>query len=112
MNDTLDIATLATPVSSRDEVLARLRQHEVAIRRFGATAMYLFGSAARDEMTDASDVDLFVDYIRDGSLDYFSLCRIEVLARGALGRNVDLTMRDGLRPRLRERIERSSIRLF
>ena len=69
MTDTIDIAAEAAPVASRAEVIARLRQNEEVIRRFGATALYLFGSAAPDEMTDKSDVDLFIDYDPNGDLD-------------------------------------------
>ena len=99
-------------VMSRDEALAALRKNAAEIRALGATALYLFGSAARDEISADSDVDLFIDYEQDGSLDYFKLCRIEDLVGSALGRAVDLTTRAGLHPLLRDRIVKSSIRVL
>lgn len=112
MNDTADIATIATPVSSRDEVLLRLRRHEVEIRKFGATALYLFGSAARDEMTDESDVDVFIDYERDGNFTFVEFFDLKDFLSSKVHRKIDLATRDGLHPRLKSRIERSSVKVF
>ncbi len=45
----------------RDEVLSRLKAAEPEIRAFGVGTLYLFGSVARDEAGETSDVDLFVE---------------------------------------------------
>ena len=45
----------------RDEVIAKLKEAEPALRGFGVAALYLFGSHARDEAEAGSDVDVFVD---------------------------------------------------
>jgi uncharacterized protein len=45
----------------RDEVIAKLKETEPALRDFGVGALYLFGSHARDEAKSDSDVDVFVD---------------------------------------------------
>ena len=45
----------------RSEVIDRLKQAEPAIRELGASALYLFGSYARDEATTDSDIDVFID---------------------------------------------------
>jgi uncharacterized protein len=45
-----------------DEVIARLKEHEAELRRLGVDHLHLFGSVARDEASDRSDVDLFFDY--------------------------------------------------
>jgi uncharacterized protein len=44
----------------RSVAIARLRQHETALKRLGVDHLYLFGSTARDEARDDSDVDLFL----------------------------------------------------
>lgn len=97
---------------NRAETLKILTSNADAIRAFGATALHLFGSAARDELRPDSDVDLFIDYDPTGDFDFFALCRIEELVETALGREIDLTTRGGLHPRLRERIEQSSVQVF
>ena len=47
---------------TRADIIAALRNQAPDIRSLGATSLYLFGSAARGEASDDSDVDLFVDY--------------------------------------------------
>jgi len=44
----------------RDEVISRLQQHKADLRRLGVEHLYLFGSTARDEAGEDSDVDLFL----------------------------------------------------
>ncbi len=46
----------------REDVIARLKEHEAELRRLGVEHLYLFGSTARDEARDDSDVDLFFDH--------------------------------------------------
>ena len=46
---------------NRDEILALLRTHKpILMERFGVTALALFGSFARDQASDSSDVDILV----------------------------------------------------
>lgn len=45
----------------RDEVIAKLKKTEPALRDLGVAGLYLFGSHARDEAKSDSDVDVFVD---------------------------------------------------
>lgn len=110
MNDVL--IKLPPRLRTRGEVLAVLRANEEVIRKFGATAMYLFGSAARDELTPDSDVDLFVDYDPSGSFGFVELFDLKDFLAATLDRKVDLTSRNGLHPRLKARIERSSVEVF
>ena len=46
----------------RDEAISRLQQHEADLKRLGVEHLYMFGSTARDEAGDDSDVDLFFDH--------------------------------------------------
>lgn len=99
-------------VATRDEVISVLRVEAAAIRKFAATALYLFGSAARDEIGAKSDVDVFVDFDPEGPFSFVELIGLQELLREKLQRDVDLTTRGGLHPRLRARIERSSIKVL
>ena len=94
-----------------DEVIATLRANAGTIRDFGVTALYLYGSAARDEAGDRSDIDLFadVDYARFGFVPYMKLRDfLKVLFR----REVDFTTRNALHPDLKRRIIDSAIKVF
>lgn len=62
----------------------------------------IFGSAARDEATAQSDVDLLVKFSKQKGL--FALVRLERILSEALGRKVDLLTEAALSPYLRENV--------
>ena len=96
------------------DTITVLKIDAAAIKQFGATSLYMYGSAARDELRPDSDVDLFVDYDRSeaGTFSLIDLIRLQSHLEKVLGRDVDLATRQGLHPLLRESIEQSSIRIF
>ena len=55
-------------VMKRDEAISRLQQHEADLKRLGVENLYMFGSTARDEAGDDSDVDLFFDHEKASSV--------------------------------------------
>jgi predicted nucleotidyltransferase len=94
------------------EAITRLRDSADAVRTMGATSLYLFGSTARDEARADSDLDLFIDYDPASRFNAFDLVGIKLLLEDRLGTAIDVTTRDGLHPRLRDRIEASALRVF
>jgi predicted nucleotidyltransferase len=81
-------------------------------RALGVTGLYLFGSTARDQATQASDLDIFVDYDHGRPFSLLDLMRVQHLFEDANGGHVDVATRAGLHPALRSRIEREAIRVF
>ena len=96
----------------RHDAIAALRAQSDPIRALGATALYLFGSTARDEATASSDLDLFLDYDAARRFSLIELVGIKQLLEERLGVRVDLTTRDSLDPLLRHRIEATAERVF
>ena len=47
---------------NRDEILARLREHEAALRSRGVAHVALFGSRARGDQRAGSDTDILVEF--------------------------------------------------
>jgi len=94
----------------RAAVIDILRQHRAELEaEFGVRRLALFGSAARDQMRNDSDVDILVELAGPVSYDrYFSL--LERLER-LLGRRVDLVTDRGLKPRARQRVEQDLVRV-
>ena len=85
--------------SNRDEI----------VRRFGVERLALFGSVARDEAGDDSDVDVLVAFSSPASFDaYYGL--LHFLEAG-LGCRVDLVTEKSLHPRLRTRVDREAVRV-
>jgi predicted nucleotidyltransferase len=96
----------------KSHAIAELRREAEAVKGFGATGLYLFGSTVRDSASDTSDLDVFVDYDRSGRFSLVELAGIKQLLERRLGVGVDVTTRDSLDPLLRNRIEASAERIF
>ena len=96
----------------RIEAITELKRHADAIKARGATSLYLFGSAVRDEAKEGSDLDLFIDYDPSKKFSLIDLVDIKLLLEDELGVVVDVTTRDSLHPMLRDEIEKSAVRVF
>lgn len=96
--------------SDRDQILATLQERRAEIAaRFGARRLALFGSAARNELTPGSDVDVLVEF--DGGPTYAAYFGLKDFLEALLGRRVDLVTDRGLKPRARRHVERDLIRV-
>lgn len=96
----------------RTEVISRLKEAEPIIRAQGATALYLYGSHARDEASDELDVDVFVDVAPGQTLDLSRFMEIYQVLSDRLATKVDYTTRAGLVDFYRPAIESEAIRVF
>ncbi|MDP1634662.1 MAG: nucleotidyltransferase family protein [Gallionellaceae bacterium] len=92
----------------KDEVLKLLTQHKPElIQRFGITDLALFGSTARDEAQEGSDIDLVVDFEgRSTAKRYFG---VQFYLEDLLGCQIDLVQKDVIRPELKPYIEKDLI---
>src|SRR5215469_10649237 len=95
----------------RDDAITKLRAHETELRQLGVEHLYLFGSTARGEAREDSDVDLFFDH-PEGSLGLYQLMDVKDTAARILGRKTEIMTRRSLHPVLRERIEASALQVF
>ena len=91
----------------REAVLRVLRESKPSLEQeFPVWRLALFGSVARDEADEQSDVDILVEVEPSIGLGFVTLAeRLESL----LGHKVDLVSRRGIKPLLWERIERELI---
>ena len=96
----------------RAEIIARLKDTEAPIRAQGATALFLYGSHARDEANSESDVDVFVDVAPGAALNLSRFMEIHEILEKRLGTKVDYTTRAGLIEFYRPAIEREAVRVF
>jgi predicted nucleotidyltransferase len=96
----------------RDQVISLLRQHEPEFHEVGVGALFLFGSVARDEASETSDVDVFLDLARPDGFTLFHLVELQNRMQLILGARVDLMTRQGIHLRRRQRIESDAVRVF
>jgi predicted nucleotidyltransferase len=89
----------------------RCRRSEIlgVARARGASRVRIFGSVARGEATEASDIDFLVDLDADRSL--LDLGGLLMDLQDLLGRNVDVVTEAGLRPRVAQRVLQDAIDL-
>jgi predicted nucleotidyltransferase len=95
----------------RAAAIAALKAHEAEFKQLGVEHLYLFGSTARNEARDDSDVDLFFDH-PEGSMGLYSLMDVQDVASRVLGRRADIMTRRSLHHVLRAEIESSSLPVF
>jgi len=72
------------------------------LKRHGVRKAALFGSCARGDMKEDSDIDILVDIDKDLSLLDFVSIKLDL--EEALGRKVDLVEYNAIKPRLRDKI--------
>jgi uncharacterized protein len=98
----------------RDEVIAKLKEAEPALRGFGVAALYLFGSHARDEAQAGSDVDVFVDPASDRDFGFLPFMDAYETIQKAFGEHVEIgySTRTGLSPYILGDVEREAVRIF
>ena len=85
---------------------------EPELRRQGLSSLFLIGSVARDEASDASDVDLLFDVPPDVRFSLFDQAKIQSELADRLHAGVDLVPIEALRPSVRARVEAEMVRVF
>lgn len=95
-------------MTTRQDVLERLGKAAPEFKDTGVDQLWVFGSVARGEEREGSDVDILVDFSTPVTI--FEFVRLRRRLEVVLGRSVDLTTRDALRPQLRASILREAVR--
>jgi len=87
------------------EILTRIKP--ILSQQFGVVRLALFGSTARDEATENSDVDILISF--DGIATSERYFGVQFYLEDSLGCAVDLVTEKALRPQLRQFIEQEAI---
>jgi predicted nucleotidyltransferase len=83
----------------------QIREHITELRdRYQVASLGIFGSFARGEATESSDVDILVEFSE--SVDIFHFIRLQYYLAEILGRKVDMVTPDALKPLIKDRILR------
>lgn len=90
------------------EILNRHRTDVLKLAaQYGASDVRVFGSVARGDANESSDIDLLVRMAPGRSM--FDIGGLLMDLQDLLGRRVDVVTERGLRPRIRERVLREAI---
>jgi uncharacterized protein len=93
-------------MQSREEILNLITSRAPEIRRFGVRGIALFGSVARGDHHEQSDLDFLVEFekgIFDAYMD------LKSFLEDLLGRKVDLVIKHALKPRISQRIQDEAV---
>ena len=93
-------------MENRDDVLQHLREQQQALRRLGVRRLGLFGSIARGEGCQDSDLDFVVELERNSFDAYMD---VKFFLEDLFRRPVDLVLADTIKPRLRDVILKETV---
>jgi hypothetical protein len=92
-------------------VLEPERQHDTLAalcRRHGVSELSVFGSQARGDARQASDIDVLVTFEPGRAVGFLALARLQRELETLLGRRVDLVPKTGLKPLIRDAVLREA----
>ena len=98
---------------NRAEVITRLKSVESQLRAHGVSALYLFGSYARDEMRPDSELDVIIDKEPGRRFGFDELMGGYFTLREVVpGIEISFGTREGLEPSIKEDVQREAVRIF
>jgi predicted nucleotidyltransferase len=106
------LADEARDPPTRQAILTSLKAMEPGLRRHGVTALWIFGSVARDAAQPGSDIDLAVEFDPTSQATLLTVARLQQDIQDNLGVPVDLGIRADLRPHVVEGFQRDAVRVF
>jgi uncharacterized protein len=95
-----------------DEILARLRENETALRVRGVKHVALFGSCARGDNRHDSDIDIMVEFDPAARVTVFNYAGLKGYIAGLFDGSVDVVSREGLKPYVRPAATTDAIYAF
>ena len=99
------------PSAKNSITIDEIRHKAVPIlKNAGITRSAVFGSVARGEAGDDSDIDILIEFERKMTL--FDLVGLEQELEDALGRKVDIVTRRSIYPPLKKYIEKDEISIL
>jgi uncharacterized protein len=94
------------------EILARLREHETALRARGVSHAALFGSRARGDNRPDSDIDIMVEFDPAAHVTVFNYAGLKEYIASLFDGPVDVVNRAGLKPYVRPAATTDAIYAF
>lgn len=94
------------------DVLNTLKAHEAALKNAGVLHAAVFGSAARGEEGEDSDVDILVDLDASRQITVFDYAAIKDMIAEFINGPVDVVTREGLKVGVKERVLSEVVEAF
>lgn len=96
---------------NRQQILAALNAQRAEMQRqFSVEHIGIFGSAARDELHEDSDIDILVEFSSAAHVGLFGFVRLQQHLQRLLGRKVDLVTPNALKRQMKDQIFKELVR--
>ncbi len=82
-------------VRSKEEIFEQIRSNREQLAEFGVHGIGIFGSFARSEQNEQSDIDILVDFEPDKK-SFTNFMNLAFFLEDLFGRKVDLVTRESL----------------
>jgi len=96
----------------KQEIIAKLRENEAALRARGVRHAALFGSLARGDGQPGSDIDIMIEIDPDASIDLFEYIAITQYLADLFPSRVDVANRNQLKALVRPYAEQQAVYAF
>src|ERR1700732_3935526 len=83
---------------NREQIIARLRENEAALRKRGVAHAALFGSRARGDERPESDTDILIEFDPTARITVFDYAGLKDYIADLFDGRVDVVNREGLKP--------------
>ena len=93
----------------KEEALRVIGDHSQKLRDYFVKSLSIFGSVARDEAGEASDIDILVEFEPGRHVGLFTFIRLKEFLEEILHCPVDLATNKALREEMREQILKEAI---
>ncbi len=101
--------TLSEQTVDQEQIIERIRPHRARLAELGVSSLSLFGSVARGDATEASDIDLLVRF--EGRATFDRYMDLKLFLEDLLGRRVDLVTEQAPREEVRAQVEQEPLRV-
>ncbi len=96
-------------ILAKEDVLKKLKENKDKMKSFGVKRIGIFGSVARNEMNEKSDIDIVVEFER-GKATFKNVCNLIEFLEKLFDTEVDILTPDGIKSirvkYIREKIEK------
>jgi uncharacterized protein len=96
-------------MTTKEYIISTISSHKSDLDRFGVSMVGLFGSYAREEQTEKSDIDLIIEFIpeQENFDNYMAVC--DYLAILFKNERVEIVTKNGLSPYIGPKILKEAL---